>query len=252
MLSVTPQLDLGTVRQGIRRRYRFMQIDVVPPTEVLRYFYAAHPEFVIGDDGIVESTRPLDYRELLGDVEQVFVEVLRASPTGLLERSELEEAVTARGINLNTFSVFTSYSPILDHPATNVWCLRGLTIDPSQVHALLTAAARPRLKRTLDYGLDPDGMLRLTASLASVASPVVYVPAAISHYVAGRRFRASTREGTASGLVAVDESGASWGYGPFLRRRGAEPGDSLTARFDLVSESVLLTLDDDANSVDDS
>jgi hypothetical protein len=40
----------------------------------------------------------------------------------------------------------------------------------------------------------------------------------------------------------VDEGGASWGYGPFLRRRGAESGDPLTIRFDLTLDQVLLTL----------
>lgn len=39
-----------------------------------------------------------------------------------------------------------------------------------------------------------------------------------------------------------DEGRASWGYGPFLHRRGAEVGDVLTIRFDLAAEHVILTL----------
>ena len=74
------------------------------------------------------------------------------------------------------------------------------------------------------------------------------MPAAISRYVAGRRFAAVTKEGTSAGTIPVDEGGASWGYGPFLRRRGAEPGDSLTMHFDLASEQVRLTVGDEGDS----
>jgi hypothetical protein len=253
MLSVTARLEVGTIRQGVRRRYRFMRIDVVPPIAVLRAFYATHPEFILNGDGKVESAVPLDYRNVLGEVERVFVEVLRASPTGLMDRAEFEEAVTGRGVNPNTFSVFTTYSPILDHPATNVWCLRGHTIDPAQLEALRTViATRPRQRRALEYGWDEEGNLWLTVALGNTNSPVVGIPAGISRYVAGRRFQARTQDGTLAGVIAIDEHGASWGYSPFLRRRGAEPGDVMTLRFDLVSEEVALSLDDESALIDEA
>lgn len=248
MLSVAPRLDVPTLRQGIRRRYRFMRIETVPPVGVLEAFYAAHPEFALHDDGTVESTVPLDYRLVLGEVERAFVEAFRSIPTGLMDRVELEDALTKRGINPNTLAVFTTYSPVLDHPATNVWCLRGADVDPAALEAHRVAAAtRTRRRRTLAYGWDDDGRLRLSVTVANVSSPVVGIPAAISRYVAGRRFAAVTKEGTDAGTVVVDEGGASWGYGPFLWRRGAEPGDPLTMRFDLTSDQVLLTLGDEAD-----
>jgi hypothetical protein len=247
MLSVTPRLDLPTIRQGVRRRYRFMQIDLVPPTDILAAFYSAHPEFVAHPDATVEATIPLDYRDVLGDAERTFVEVLRGSSTGLMDRLELEEAVTGRGIALATFAVFTTYSPILDHPAMNVWCLRGHRVDPAQLEALRAViATRPRHRRVLDHGWDEDGALRLTVVVGTLSSPVIGIPASISRYVAGRRFAARTREGIPAGVIAVDDSGTtSWGYRPFLHRRGAEIGDTLTLRFDLAAEQVTLTLGDE-------
>jgi YD repeat-containing protein len=247
ILSVTSRLDVATIRHGIRRHYRFKQIDLVPSTSVLTAFYRAHPEFVVHDDGSISSRSPLDYRHVLGPAESAFVNALRASPTGLMDRTDLERAVTERGVNPSTFSVFTTYSPILDHPALNVWCLRGQVIDPAEVEALrAVAASRDRRQRTLEYGWDEDGRLRLTADLANIHSPVIYIPVGISRYVAGRQFEAKTQEGTPAGTISVDDSsGASWGYGPFLRRRGAEPGDSLTIRFNLVSGTVTLSLDDE-------
>jgi hypothetical protein len=64
--------------------------------------------------------------------------------------------------------------------------------------------------------------------------------------VCGRSFTAVTHDGTATGTIAIDERGASWGYGQFLRRRGAEPGDVLTIRFDLSTERAILSLGDEA------
>jgi len=253
ILSVAPRIDVASVRQGVRRRYRFVRIDLVPPVAVLAAFYDANPEFVVYDDGTVESAKPLDYRDTLGEAEQVMVEVLRASPTGLMDRAEFEEAVTERGVNPSTFSVFTTYSPVLDHPATNIWSLRGHVADPAQLEALRAIlATRSRHRRTLAYGWDEDGSLRLTVDIGNVGSPVIGIPSAITRYVAGRRFQANTQEGMPAGIIAVDEGGASWGYGPFLRRRGADPGDSLTMRFDLVDETVTLSLDDDTALIEET
>ena len=245
MLSVVPRLDIATARQGVRRRYRFRQIDVVPPIGVLTAFYAAHPEFLINDDRTVESVVPLDYRDVLGDVERTFVEVLRDCPTGVMDRAELEEAVTGRGVNGSTFSVFTTYSPILDHPAIDVWCLRGYGIDPAQIEALRAiSATRSRQRRTLDYLWDSDGCLQLAVDVGNANYPVIGIPAVIARYVAGRKFEALTQEGSPTGTVVIDDNGASWGYGPFLRRRGAEIGDALVLRFNSVTATVTLSLTD--------
>jgi hypothetical protein len=252
MLSVSPRLDITTARQGVRRRYKFMQIDLVPPSNILRAFYEAHPEFVLNDDDTVSSSEPLDYRTELGDVERAFVEAFRESPTGLLDRAELQHTVTDRGMNPSTFSVMTSYSPIIDHPATNVWCLRGHEVDAAQVEALRAVlATRPRRRRTVAHGWDDDGRLWLTVSVPNPSSPVVGIPATIARYVAGRRFPARAHDGTPAGVIGVDENGASWGYGPFLRRRGAEPDDALTMHFDLATEEVTLSMDDDASLFED-
>lgn len=246
LLAVTPCLALTTIRQGVRRRYRFMRIDLVPPLDVLRSFYDVHPEFIANDDAMIESVEALDYRQVLGDVERTFVEALRGSPTGLMDRAELEAAVVGRGVNSSTFSVFTTYSPILDHPAMGVWCLRGQQIEPTELEALRgVLATRTRPRRTIAYGWQDDGTLAVTSLISSVNSPVIGIPRDIARYVAGRHFSARTRDGISAGNIAIDDLGASWGYGPFLRRRGAEPGDALTVAFELTSGLATLSLGDE-------
>lgn len=246
MLAVTPRLPLATIRQGLRRRYRFFRIDVVPPLDVLRAFFAENREFSIGVDDVVSSVNDLDYRRELGDTERVFVEVLREISSGLLDRTELEALVTARGIKPSTFSVFTTFSPILDHPATNVWCLRGHDVDPVAVQALRDIlAARTRSRRTISYGWNDHGDLSVTTRLGNANSPVILIPSDVSRYVASRRFAAVTQDGSPVGTISVNDGGISWGYGPFLRRRGGEVGDVLTIRFDLAAETATLLLTDE-------
>ncbi len=246
MLSVTDRLSLPTIRQGVRRSYRFRKINLVPPASILQEFFRAHPEFKVDRDGIVTTAGDLDYRDILGDSERIFVDVLLASPTGLLDRTTFQKAVTDRGVNPNTFSVFASYSPILEHPDLNIWCLRGHRIDPAQLEALREAIAnRPRKRRTVAYGWDSDGALRLTVIVGNVNAPVIGIPAAITRYVAGRQFQAKTLEKTPAGTIVINDRGTSWGYGPFLRRRGAEPGDALTTCFDLAAGEVTLALEDE-------
>ena len=246
MLSVTPRLGLASVRQGLRRRYKWQHIDVVPPLDVLRAFYTAYPEFTIDEDDKVGCVEELEYRKELGDAERVLVDVLREVPSGLLDRAELEATVTGRGVNPSTFSVHLTFSPVLDHPATNVWCLRGHEVDPAALEALRDiVATRTRPRRTIGYGWEEDGMLSVTTVVTNVSSPVIGIPGPVSHYVSGRQFVAVTEEGSPVGTVAIDERGGSWGYGPFLRRRGAEPGDVLTIRFDLAAERATLVLADE-------
>jgi len=247
MCSVAGHLDLQTIRQGLRRRYRFRGIDIVPPTPVLQLFYAAHPEFTVSGNGQVGLAQPLDYRDLLGTVERICVDVLRASPSGLLDRTEFERAVTARGVNANSFSVFTTYSAVLDHPATNIWSVRGAALDPVSVEALRNVLAkRTRHRRTLSYGWDEDGHLVLNVVLGNVNSPVISIPAAIARYVADSHFAASTSDGSPAGTITIDPDGYSWGYGPFLRRRGAEEGDAIRIEFDLATSCAVISMDDEA------
>ena len=58
-------------------------------------------------------------------------------------------------MNENTFSVFSTYSPIVEHPGTGLWTLRAVHVDPAAVEAVRAEnALRPRQKKIVDYGWD--------------------------------------------------------------------------------------------------
>ncbi len=255
MVSVAAPMDLGVIREGLWREYRYRGHRgvktwslLVPPRAVLRAYYATHPEFLIDQDDMVKPVEALDYRLELGLTDAILVDVLRSSPACVLDRASLAAECLRRSMNMNTFSIYLTYSPVIVHLGTDVWSLRGVRVDPAAVEAVRAAnAMRQRDKRVLDHGWTPEGNLWLAARIppASASKLVVSVPGAIRHYLSGREFDSKDEDGVAFGIVKVNSEGSSYGFAPFLRQRGADEGDILIAEFNLSNGAALLRLGGD-------
>ncbi len=248
LLSVASPLDLNTIREGIRRQYLQRNLSrtlTVPPRSVLAAFYATNPAFVVEDDGQISSAVLLDYRKELGLTEQVFVEVLRTTPTCMLDRQSFIKECGERGVNLNTVNAMLTFSPIIQRVDTGIWGLRGVHVDPVTVTMMRESlGARTRERRTYDYGWAPNGNLWIAARLPSIlASYTLYIPSVIGPFLYKRRFPVQSEDGSTEGIIVVDDRGMSWGYGPFLSRHGADENDILLVEFDLVHERVILKLE---------
>jgi len=207
-------------------------------------FYKANQAFHVDELGNVSFGTPLDYRQVLGATEQIIVDVLRTSPTGLMDRETLWRECEARGLNANTLSIWATYSPILEHVSTSIWALRGIRVDPAALEALRKALAlRPRERCVIDYGFTPEeGKIWLAARLPAVGVSLnaIGIPAAIAPYLLGRRFRELGPSGENTGTIVINEAGGCWGFSRFLRRVGADEGDVLIMTFDLRKETAEL------------
>lgn len=257
MLSVTTPLSVATLRDGIKRAFRFRRsstrngamLPAAPPREILSGYYKAHPHFAIGDDGLVRSVTPLDYRAELGPIEQVMVIVLRAAPSRILDRNGFADACAERGVNLNTLWTLATYSPVIEHLGVGLWTLCGTVADPAVVEAFRKAnALRPREQRIADYGWAPTGELWIATRLPRYLESFVFkVPAAIGRFLADRDFSATDLSGGECGVIRIYENLMAGGTPPFLRRAGADEGDILLVRFDLgAGKAALSIIDDDA------
>jgi hypothetical protein len=256
VLSVASPIELGVIREGIRRQYRCRGHRglktwslLVPPRSVLRAYYNLHPEFVVENGDMIKPAELLDYRLELALNDAILVDALRSSPSCVLDRASLAAECIRRSMNVNTFSQYLTYSPVITHLGTDVWSLRGVRVDPAAVEAVRRAnALRQKEKRVLDHSWTPGGQLWLAARIPpahDAANLTVNVPGAIRHYLSGRQFDAMDEDGVSHGLVRINDDGASYGFTPFLRQRGADEGDILIAEFDLTKNVALLRLGDD-------
>lgn len=254
MLSVASPIHVSSLRDGIRRAYRWRNASrmrswelIAPPKNVLEAFYRAHPEFIVDETGNVSPREHLDYQRELGQAEQVMVNVLRSSPVCVLDRETLIGACHKRGVNESSLSIYLTYSPVVEHLGIDLWTLRGVRVDPAAVEALRTAnLQRPREKRLMDHGWTSRGTLWIASRLpASLSSYTFYLPTAIRRLLVSGDFEAQSDSGAPCGTVRISDSGTSWGYAPYLSQHGADEGDIFIVEFDLLTKKATLRLGDD-------
>lgn len=238
MLAACGPLHLREVRDGLDRNFRLGRLTHLPSLHALRLFFRDHADFQIDGDDLVASVLPLDPERELETIELILYHILRGAPDGFLDRGELFRQATAAGMNQNTFSVISSYSPILDNPVQDRWILRGSDVSP----AVLEAQRRFKKRRFAYDEWTDRGTLRVARETSGYWNMVVSVPRALKAYVAGRTFRAVDENGVEAGRVRCDENGTSWGYSGFLQTLGVRDGDVLVVDFDLVRNLVTLIL----------
>ncbi len=251
MLSVSPQIQVSQLRDGVRRHFKHRQNRGIgtwrltaPPQQVLLAFLAAHPEFAVADD-IACSVEPLDWRAELSPGEQIFVETLLDAEGRILRREDLWGQCSAKGMSSATFNAYLGGCPVVRQVTLGVWGLRGFQPDPVVVEVVRIGTARPRTRRVDFVGWTENGPQLEMILPGEVSNCVIGIPAAIRPYICGQSFAAVFKDGSPCGTVRIAPNGSSWGYGQFLRRTGADPGDVLRVSFDLAGHKVRLELLDE-------
>ena len=169
----------------------------------------------------------------------MFVDVLRSSSTGVLDRASFHDACMARGLTTHTFSFCTAHSVVLDNPAINHWYL--VPVGPD----LTTAASRENCDR-MSMPPGHGGAARYALDRGHAAPQqrlACFTPPSSSFTVAGGT-AAQAEDGSAVGTIVVDDRGNSWGHEAFLARRGADEGDLLLIEFHLTACKAVLKLGD--------
>lgn len=136
ILVVASPLDVATIRAGVCRTHPRSLAALIPPTDVMEAFYRANPRFAVDPQRRVRSADLLDDTTELSRTDQIFVEALRSSWTGILDDESFHDACLARGMTTRTFNARAAKSAVLDHPVDDVWCLRGTRISPITAAAL--------------------------------------------------------------------------------------------------------------------
>ena len=98
ILAVSSPLEIRAIRAGVCRTYAQPQAALVPPAGVMEAFFGVHPASWSMPGTVSGPDDPLDYRRELGKTDQVFVEVLRSSWTGVLDQVAFRDACADRGM----------------------------------------------------------------------------------------------------------------------------------------------------------
>ena len=141
ILGVASPLDLATVRAGVCRTYAPRHLALVPPAAVMEAFFRVHPSFAVDALDRLRPSAPFEDEADLGKSDELFVDVLRLSWTGVLDAASFREACAIRGMTARTFNLQSAHSAVLDQPADDLWCLRGTRVSSITAIALRHAKA---------------------------------------------------------------------------------------------------------------
>lgn len=240
MLAVNSPLPLSSVREGLRRRVAWRRRGVIPPLAVLREFFERSPDFSLDAGDLVSSLDP-DSTAELSAIERDMVDILQSAPDGVLDRATFMEACRKRGLNLSTVGVSTTYSPVLERIAHNVWAARGTRVSPVLLGQFRDEHSR-RSKATYATLWEADGRFSfsIVLSISQISSAILQLPPDAT-FLFGRSFSAFTVDGRATGTITGNDR-TTWGWNSFFARAGAEPGDYLKATFDIAASKVALQL----------
>ncbi len=238
MTAACGPLTATDIAGGLDRQRRQGRMPRVPSEGAILLFAAAHPEFVVDHAGLVNSQQILNPIEELDTTEETLYLILTEAEDGFMDRREFQEQAIAQGLNANTFSVYTSYSPILDNPAPDRWSLRGKRISPAVLAAYGSSRRQRRYVRSEWLA---DGTLRIDRELHTVHSAVISIPSALVRYVAGRDFMAFDADGGSLGAIRFNDNGGSWGYSRFIEQRGVGAGEVVRLDLNLAAGTVRLS-----------
>ena len=231
------------LRHALTRRAAFLtsshgQDVQVPTTAAIENFCRSHPELTVDENFRVDVDMPADIAEVLSETELVIKQAVDASPGRVISRSELLQRCVGAGIKEATANQYLVYGPIAASPELNHWTTVGQDFDLGE--ADIQTVER---KRTTECEWEGEDTVVLRSYLKGTSSVVVYFPVGFHPYVADKRFGAVDIAERDVGTIAVGENGQSWGYGPFLRRSGAEVGDLLVVTLSLDSGTAMLRLE---------
>lgn len=240
IFAVAKNIRLADLRAGVSRHHR--RKGFAPPRRVLAELLRQLPYCQVNDDAVI-VTEQFRFGQALSATEQKMAAALAANG-GIMGRDSLAELCTAAGVKHETFSLYLTYSPIIERYARGVYGLRGRAVMPGEVEALIPKPTRHG-KVLVDYGWTKGQQVVLLYRLSEglISSGVASIPSSLQTVLAGKyAMRAS--DGAAIGTLVVQRNSA-WGLLPFFRRRGGDVGDNLSVTVDPKNRRALLSLGDE-------
>jgi len=237
IFSVTSSIHISELRQGIGRHHR---IGVAPPSQILLEI-CRQLDFLEVNGNRVETISGETLPRSLVGLESVLIEAFRGEP--MLGRASLEANALALGINRSYFYILINYSPVVTRLAKGVYAQIGAEIPPGAVEATKTTVKKK--KRIVDSGWKSGRHLWIAYHLSEMMlhETFISVPAALKEFLQGEWLMEPSGQ-VIPRFVSINDTRAS-GVQRLLKRRGAEPGDTLILVFDTKDHLFRIELGSD-------
>jgi hypothetical protein len=227
IMSVAPKISIAELRSAIKRVHRLDGF--APPSEILKAFCSNLPFCRVENDYVITSA-PLAVAETLGDIERCYYDILRENES-VMRLNALREKSLERGMNINSFYQYLTYSPIIYRVAPEIYALRGAEIPPG----LIEEISRPEVRETvlLEHGWYEDGRVWISyrLNISNMRSGVFSLPASLKNIVSGHYLMQSSRTEAQTSIFADGET--LTGLHRPVAIRGGEAGDVIIITFDL-------------------
>ena len=247
IFSITKQLNVTQIREGIQRSYRQRSLRLVPSKEAIIEICKLLPNFfVIGTSVHVNELFKQD--EVLADIEKSFFKALSESENGVLTRNDLLDRIQEFGKSDVSGNGYISWSPILEQVAVNLWGLRGRVIDPIKVKYLTEINVfNPKPTIKLEWGWTPERSLYIIYRLnkSSIRNGIFTLLSGFSSYLSEKHYPLIDIQNEKVGILSINEERSScWGMSAYLRRVDAEENDYLVLDIDLQKQLASIKIGD--------
>lgn len=247
IFTVTKQLDVAQIREGLQRSYRQRSLRLVPSKEAIIEICKLLPNFFV-EETTIHVNELFKQEDRLGDIEKAFFKALSESENGVLTRNDLLDRIQELGISDVSGSGYLSWSPILEQVAVNLWGLRGRVIDPVKIKYLTEMNLfnpKPTIKS--DWGWTPERSLYIVYKLnkSSIRSGVFPLFSSFSAFLTEKNYPLIDVQSEKVGVLAINEEGTQcWGISAYLRRVDADENDYLVVDIDLQKQLANIKIGD--------
>lgn len=235
VFTVAPSVEINELRAALRRHVR---VNFVPPPESLNSLLV-HYGLAQVRNGVAVVDPNLEPAEL-GINDQGFVSAFEAlgSPA---TREQLEDyCIDHLGMNINSFYVYLSYSPLVTKLATGVYALVGRDVEPGAISQLQDDIRDNRFDETSGWSKAGTLWWHFQADRPTAKAGTRTVPTFVFNLTSGH-WCVESRDGLRLGEATI-ENGFISGFRTAFLALGIANKDFIQFDFDLANRVVFVRL----------
>ena len=239
IMSVAGSIDVEDLRNGTGRPNRAHGIRL--PRKILINLCLATGLYTLSESGdrLKGGNNLPDWKDTLNEGEKTIVKILFDNKF-VMRRSDLEKEALNAGMNINSFYIYLSYSPVIIKYTMGVFGLRGAPVSAAQIKVLIPPIFKyNKIIRNSGWTNSGNVWIGYQLSNSSILSGVLSLPSAYKNIIFGS-FNLISEAGQSMGRLIIGGNHSMWGLSHFLRRWEVEAKDFLVIEFNISKKIVTI------------